>query len=87
MTAQNDYLSGTTTSSFIAGSSPGGTRCDSVITFSDTRVENIETFLLELSSFDSVILSDEVAVVTIMDNDGECTQIKFTVDYYYVLSK
>ena len=57
---------------FRSGSTPGTKKCQTVITFSGATVENTESFLLQLSSFDSVIVSDGMAVVSIIDDDGKC---------------
>ena len=59
------------TGSFPSGSSPGDEECETVITFSGNTVESTENFLLELSSFDSVTVTDPMAIVTIVDNDGK----------------
>ena len=42
-----------------------------MVTFSDRAVENNETFLVELGSFDAVVVPDDVAVANIVDNDGK----------------
>ena len=40
-------------------------------TFVDSRAENTETFLVQLDSRDSVIVTDDTSVVNIEDNDGK----------------
>ena len=37
----------------------------------DSRAENTETFLVQLDSRDSVIVTDDTSIVNIEDNDGK----------------
>ena len=69
--ALSDYLNIGQTGSFPSGSGPGDQRCVTISTFSDRIVENTETFLVQLNSFDSVIITDGTAIVNIQENDGE----------------
>ena len=69
--ALSDYLESEHTGSFPSGSVPGDERCVSVNTFFDRAVENTETFLVQLDSFDAVIVTDGTAIANIQDNDGK----------------
>ena len=69
--ALSDYLDIEQTGSFPSGSGPGDERCVTISTFAERVVENTETFLVQLDSFDSVIITDGTAIVNIQDNDGK----------------
>ena len=71
------------TGSFPSGSVTGDVRCVSLSTYSDRTVENTETFLVVLDSFDSVIITSGTAVVNIQDDDGEFLYITWSSSSTY----
>ena len=77
-TAFIDYDDRSRDGNIPQNSAPEDNSCINVNTFSDRDVENNETFLIELDSFDSVIVTDNTAIANIMDNDGKTLFITTT---------
>ena len=67
----HDYVSVMSNQTFITGSSDGYTRCINISIIDDHVLEDIETFSLRLFNTDpDIVLGDDVALITIIDNDG-----------------
>lgn len=70
-TATTDYIEATKNVNFDLGDAEGSTACASFSTTEDEQVEGVETFLVQLSSTDSVDISGGSSIINIEDNDGE----------------
>ena len=69
-TAFFDYIEISHSRKFTSGDTVGDTKCVPFSILDDSRVENTDTFLVELSSNDRVIVSGEASIVNIADDDG-----------------
>lgn len=73
MTAPDDYMAVNSTLTFSADSFTNRSLCQNVSVVLDTLVESAQQFAVIMTSDDpSVLISQETALVTIVDNSCEC---------------